>query len=242
MKKMISFLTLAVLLMQACNKNSNDEVAEYIIEANNIEGAENLISIIARTVMENRIGTIIAVAFFENSGFTLRLPSILPDKLLVPAADKTTQGVFISDPLANWAFLNFSINTVDNSNLPFYSILHDDSHIQSDGIASKKVVYVYADRHVTLSGETSWIYNTLPIDWFGVPTSQQFEFIDTYDHLALSAGWNKICLEETVNQTVKPFTLYRTYSMKNTNDCRWNLQIFQFEEEYTYYTRWNIER
>ena len=237
----------ALLFVASCDKNDNDD---YIIQGKNIEGSENITSIMAvieritqeqptseysfppeRPVLELEPGMyvlekpqleipdVIAEASFENGGFELRLPSVLSADLLTPVADEKIQGVMISTPSANWGFLNFALRWIGRN--IHYRISFNDSHLQTDGIATKSAVYIYADRPVKLSGVATWTENSALLGMFTISV--------TYSNLALTAGWNKVCLEQSIDLDSK--MLQSIYSNKNMSDCKWNLWHITFQRE-----------
>jgi len=197
----------------SCEKNNNNDI---IIRVNHLAGSENATRIIAQLVVGRP--DVIAEAPFENGGFELRIPHKLSVGLLVPVTNKTTQGVSISATSASWAFLDF---VVEFKNMFRTTLSLDDSHLQNDGIVTKKVVYVYTDRPVTLSGMATWTEENVQ---FGM-SFYEVEYNNTYSNLALVSGWNKVCLETSVDLSDEPLKLYHTYSTKDMSDCKWNMFV-----------------
>jgi hypothetical protein len=242
MKKFIPFLALVALLIVSCDKNDEGNGNVYIVKGGNIEKSENvtrIMAVIAGSPVEwakaeqsteggiytlpGRVQSgIIVETPFINGSFELRLPATLPSGMLVSVADEKKQNVSISNPSAKWTFIDF-VAEIPNVNF-FSKLSSDDSHLQSDGIATKSVKYVYVDRPVTLSGVATWTdYVQLPVPILGIIT-YEVEVRNTYNNLVLKAGWNKICREEgDVDISGEVWKSHNEFSMKDINDCKWNL-------------------
>ena len=206
-----SFTLLAVFF--SCEKNDNND---FIIKGDNIEGSENAIRVIAQL----KVGRpdVIFEAPFENGGFELRIPHKLSVDLLVPVTNKTTQGVSISSTSASWAFLDFIVEFKNMFQSPF---LHNNSHLhlQDYVIATKEVAYVYVDRSVKLSGMAIWIEENVQLGM----SFYDVEYSNKYNNLTLVSGWNKVCLETSVDLSDNLLKVYNVYSTEDTNDCKWNI-------------------
>jgi|GEM_PF-6388041 len=232
MKKFISFLALAALLVASCDKNDEGNNNVYIVKGDNIEKSENVTRIMAviagspvewgkaeqSTTLPGRVQSgIIVETPFINGSFELHLPAKLPSGMLVSVADEKKQDVSISNPSAKWTFIDF---VVEIPNVNYFSKLSfDNSHLQSDEIVTKSVKYVYVDRSVTLSGVATWTdyLQLLPL------STHKIEVRDTYNNLVLKAGWNKICQEGDIDLSGEVGKLHNEFSMKDINDCKWNL-------------------
>lgn len=236
MGKIISFLTLFAMLMVSCNENSERNDNVYIVKGDNIEGSGNITRIMAVIAGSLVKSGIIAEAPFTNGGFELHLPSVLSSDLLVPLDDEKMKGVSMNTLSAKWGFLDFVVELPEVNYFP--SILFDNSHLQTDGIAYKSVKYVYVDHAVTLSGVSIWTENIqLPLPGLGISV-YEVEVRNTYDNLVLTAGWNKVCVEGHVDISGDLWKMYNEYSMKSTSECKWNLGFIPQTGEIELPNRW----
>ena len=235
-------ICVAILLLVACNDENGDKLSSaYIIEFDNIEvkgsyegygNVSNVLAIIAGSKAEYfpehsldkfpawvQTG-VIAEASFENNSFELHLPSVLSTNLLVSVSEEKMQDVLISDPSAKWIFLDF---VIEFTNINYFFLLSlDNSHLQDNDIANKIIQYVYVDRPVILSGVATWTetIQATPVDYY------ISEVHNIYNNLVLTTGWNKMCIERSVNISEYPRKIYNKYSMRNTDDCKWNVFIY----------------
>ncbi len=207
MKRIIPVLLFAALTAASCEQKGGNE--EYVIKGSGIDAGESITTIMA-TVMDD----VIAQAPIANGGFELTLPATLPENALFAlATDERTSGASASNPLARLAFMNLELN------MQVAMISFDDSHL-NDGLSrSKQALFIYADRPVTLSGESTWT-STQQI---GVAFSpEQVEYTNIFDDLVLKAGWNRVCFQSYIESSY-PWKVRNTFSNNSLNDCKWNL-------------------
>ena len=221
----IAACLVGTVMFASCIKNSNNDV--YVIKADNVESLENVAYIKAHVAETQLSKHIVAEASIKDNGFELCLPSVLSANLLNPVDNENMQGVFISVPSANWAFLGFEVESTNKS--LYHILLLDNSHSQPDGTATKEVIYVYADCTVELSGNVTWKHQQPGYSSLWLP--YETEISSTYDKLILSSGWNIVCMERSFEYISEDLRrVYYTYSNKNTSDCKWRLIVHDFSE------------
>jgi hypothetical protein len=205
----------------SCEKtDAGKPTVDYVIKASGIAVPANVKAV--RGSVEG-YGTV-AEAPVGNGGFELALPATLPDKALSSVAENNrTKGVTASDPEARLAFLSLEF---DGS---FVSISLDDSH-QKNGVAfgSRKALFIYADRPVTLSGESvreQVAKSPLPgeSDESDEHAEHRVRYTDKWVEITLAAGWNRVCEENSVVLGAELYEVNNTISHKNLDDCKWNL-------------------
>jgi hypothetical protein len=178
----------------------------------------------------------VAETTVENGGFELSLPATLPDEALSSVAtDPRTKGVTVSDAAARFAFLNLEFDgsfvsiSLDNSHLSVGETANDDDEGDGDEVVpvaftSRKALFIYADRPVTLSGEARWEQvagGKLPIG--GDEAAHSVQHTTTWVEITLAEGWNRVCSEESVVLGSERYEVKSIVSHKNLDDCRWNL-------------------
>jgi hypothetical protein len=179
----------------------------------------------------------VAEAPVRDGGFELALPTTLPEKALFTVAeDERTKGATASDGQARLAFLTLELEG------SVASISLDDSHLAQGALAitSRKALFIYADRPVTLTGESRWeqvAKSPLPDDddqsgegGEGGQTDEgedhpehRVEYTNSWVEITLAAGWNRVCSEGSVVLGADRYRITNTISHKPLDDCRWNV-------------------
>jgi hypothetical protein len=218
----------------SCEKtDAGKPTVDYTINGKGIKAIPSGVKSVRASV--EGYGTV-AEAPVENGGFELALPATLPDKALSSVADSPcTKGVTASDHEARLAFLSLEFDgsfvsiSFDNSHLNVDDDNEDDDSNEGDDVkpvtfSSRKALFVYADRPVTLSGEARWeqvAKTPLPIG--NVEAQHLVKHTTTWVEVTLAAGWNRVCAEEGVTLGSDLYELKNVISHKNLDDCRWNV-------------------
>ena len=207
MKRIIPVLLFAALIAASCEQNGRNE--EFVIKGSDIDAGESITTIMA-TVMDD----VIAQAPFADGGFELTLPATLPENALFAlATDERTSGASASNPSTQLAFLNLELDRQGST------ISFDDSHLNNGLSRSKQAIFIYADRPVTLSGESTWT-STQQIGAAFSP--EQVEHTNIFDDIVLKKGWNRVCLSLRIESS-EPWEIHTTFSHKSMSDCNWNV-------------------
>ena len=165
-------LVLSIALLYSCGKSEDDGGASTIKATSVVNNVHNAISdsevITVKAVASD--GGVIAETQYKNKGFTLELPSTVPDKYLQLILQHETHGISISDESAKaFTLENINIRGYDKDN---YSIGYFSFNGSIYENTEHYVSWVYVDRDVTVKGE---VYTDL----------------SKYD-LDLKKGWNVV--------------------------------------------------
>jgi hypothetical protein len=215
--KRLPILFFAALCAVACEKPGaqNPTGQPYVIKGSGITAPVPGAAV--RGTVEG-YGTVAETKLTDGS-FELTLPATLPEKALSSVAtDDRTKGATASDPEARLAFLclEFAGSLV--------AISLDDSH-QADGnvtFGSRKALFIYADRPVTLTGESKW-EQVAKSPLSEGEARHQIRYTDTWEDVSLNAGWNRVCAENSVVLGAEFYEVKNTISHKNLDDCQWNV-------------------
>ena len=216
------------VIFASCTNNSDvfSNIDVNFIKADNIEGFENVARIEAFVAETQWSKHIIAEVSLKNNGFELCLPSMLTVDWLIPVVNENMKGVSVSEPSAKWSFLSLEVESTNKS--LYHILLLDNSYNQPNGIATKEVVYVYADRPVKLSGNVT--RKDQQPEYSSLRLPYETEISSTYENLILSSGWNIVCMERSFEYIREDFRrVYYTYSNKNTSECKWRLIVHKID-------------
>jgi len=198
-KKNLIFACLASLLVVFSNCNKPDwdepEISKGIINATNVIGASNNFVTVKALSYSLGHGSLVSIASaeFKNGGFTMTLPSPVPDRLFfsyTPFGFDHYIYDFISDMNARWGVISYFM-AYDNDGdevAEIFCCCEEDDY-------GAIVCYMYADRNFTIEGETrEYVYNcTLKKGWNTLyliwSNSSDYEIVTTQKPMGKSFKW-----------------------------------------------------
>lgn len=176
------FVGLAATLFYSCEKEEIDDQLQkdLKIKAVNVVNGSDEIANVKLTAYDEDTYHIFAEAQYQNKGFTLELPDIIPDKYLLLIEEDIEEGITVSDITAKiMSFESIEAYDSDGEEIGEFYYMSDPSDESNWSIT----MWIYTNKKVTIRGD--FTYN----DEYGS---------DTIDYnLTLKKGWNIAYISQT---------------------------------------------